>query len=63
MTKNCPSDKTPSLVRREYGDVDRLMDVVPLTSLSIMSKFVLAVVPQVPDNSPVAGFAMPPLLV
>ena len=63
MTKNCPTDSAPSLVAREYGDVVSVMDEVPLTNLSMRSKFVLATSPHVPENSPVVGFARPPLFV
>ena len=63
MTKYCPTDKAPSLVAREYGDVVSVIDEVPFTSLSMRSKFVLATSPHVPEYSPVAGFARPPLFV
>ena len=63
MTKYCPTDKAPSLVARGYGDVVSVMDEVPLTNLSIKSKLVLAMSPHVPEYSPVAGFARPPLFV
>ena len=54
-----PSDKAPSEVVNVCVVPERLIDPTPFNALSIISKLVFEVSPQVPDCSPVAGFSMP----
>ena len=62
-TLNIPSDKLPSLVVSVCVVPDNVIVPTPFINLSIMSRFVLVVVPQVPACSPKPIFSIPPLLV
>ena len=54
-----PSDKAPSVVVKSWVVPDKDIEPTPLIALSIISKLVLVVVPQVPDCSPDPGFSIP----
>ena len=58
-----PSDSAPSVVVSVVVVPVKDKDSTPLIARSIMSKFELVVVPQVPACSPDAGFSMPMLAV
>ena len=62
-TRYCPSDKVPSLVVRVLVVPDRLSDNTPLMARSVMSMFVLTMVPQEPASSPVPILVIPVLVV
>jgi hypothetical protein len=61
-------DEDPSVIGRAVGEpelpaLDNVTEAIPLTASSSKSRFVLVVVPHVPDCSPVAIFSIPRLVV
>ena len=59
----CPSERDPLFVVRVNVEPERVIVPTSFKARSIISKFVLTVVPQVPLCSPGPGFVIPVLSV